>query len=434
MEKNIEKEVMLTYFDIKANSNKFYHIKLMSNNVVKAEYGRIKDSKSIRYEDKGQIGENGYKKLLNSKLKKGYQVADILLENVDSKISSSNKFDLLELAMSQIQTNNQKCKELVQRLVDKNIHNITTSTNISFNKSTGLFTTALGPVTQEGLNKAHNKLIEIEKYIKKYKIDSLNFETKEFLSLNEEYFLIIPTDIKNLREIKSYMLFTEERLKKQFDICETLVKTLELIKIDNSDKKNEKTIQEEVFKVKMELLEDKKEIKRINEMFEKSKNSQHGYSVNSLKIENIYSISLNDEEKVFRKDMKNIMELFHGTKVVNILSILKSGLLMPKETPGRTTGAMFGHGLYFSDQSTKSLNYCDGMYWNNSAKQDKIYLFIADIAMGNYQIPSGPTLSKPKAGYDSYFAKSSESGVRNNEMIIFNKNQIKLKYILEIKA
>jgi len=126
------------------------------------------------------------------------------------------------------------------------------------------------------------------------------------------------------------------------------------------------------------------------------------------------------------------MELWHGTKVANLLSIFKSGLLMPKDTPGQTTGAMFGNGLYFSDQSTKSLNYCDGMYWNNSTKQDKIYIFLADVAMGNYEIPKGYGSKKPKKGFDSFFAKKNTSGVRNNEMIVFNVNQIKLKYLLEI--
>lgn len=105
---------------------------------------------------------------------------------------------------------------------------------------------------------------------------------------------------------------------------------------------------------------------------------------------------------------------------------------MPKSTPGQTTGAMFGYGLYFSDQSTKSLNYCDGMLWNNSKKQDKVYMFLAEVAMGNFYIPKDSTRNNPPKGYDSYFAKGRESGVQNNEMIVFNTNQIKLKYILEI--
>jgi hypothetical protein len=60
-------------------------------------------------------------------------------------------------------------------------------------------------------------------------------------------------------------------------------------------------------------------------------------------------------------------------------------------------------------------------------------MFLAEVAMGNYQVPRGPTSKKPDKGYDSYYAKAGTSGVRNNEMIVFDTNQIKLKYILEIK-
>jgi poly [ADP-ribose] polymerase len=230
------------------------------------------------------------------------------------------------------------------------------------------------------------------------------------------------------------MLTDQKRIDEQFNICDTLEQTLSLMLVQKDTAGEEKPkIKEEVFKVKINLVDDKKVIKRINDNFNKSKNSSHGATVNNLSIENIYEVKLGREEENFRKDLSNVWELWHGTRVVNILSILKSGLLMPKETPGQTTGAMFSTGLYFSDQSTKSLNYCDGMFWNNSRKQDKIYMFVAEVAMGNYQVPKGPTSKRPDKGYDSYFAKANESGVRNNEMIVFDINQVRLRYILEIK-
>lgn len=423
----MKKETMLTFFNIKDNSNKFYHIKMDDSGIVTVEYGRVRESKGVRKENKGYLGESGFNKLMKSKTNKGYVESNIVLESNDS-----SKFNILELAMSQIKTSNSKCSTLVQRLVDKNIHNITSSTAISFNINTGSFTTALGIVSKSGIIKAKSKLFEIQKYISLNNISSSNHNVNEFMELNREYFLIVPTDIPNLRDTDKYILFDDIRIKAQLDICEALLQTFELMSNMNSDKDKQDNNEEQVFQVTMDLLEDKKEFKRIETLFNKSKNLNHGNTVNNLKIDNIYSISLNDENKVFRKDMSNIMELFHGTRVVNILSILKSGLLMPKDTPGKTTGAMFGNGLYFSDQSTKSLNYCDGMFWNNSVKQDKVYLLIADVAMGNYKVPTGPTSSKPKNGYDSYYAQAARSGVRNNEMIVFNKNQIKLKYIIEL--
>ncbi len=422
---NIIKEDMLIFVDSKNNNNKFYHMKLDTAGMVYIEYGRVGNSGQKTTKSGG---EREYKKVMNSKLAKGYVASEISLENKESTVKNPN---LLELAMSQIEHSDEKVKELIQRLVDKNIHNITSATKITFNKDSNLFTTPLGPVTNEGLKKAKDILSKIAKEISNNtKTDIL--DSNVFVSLNEDYFKIIPTIIANLRDKSRYMLTSQERLNNQFNICETLEQTIELMKVKpQTDSKEE--VKEEVFKVKIKLVEDKSVIKKINDKFESTKNSQHGGSVTSLKIENIYELELGTEKEDLRTDLGNVWELWHGTRVVNLLSILKSGLLMPKETPGQTTGAMFSTGLYFSDQSTKSLNYCDGMYWNNSSKQDKVYMFMAEVAMGNFQVPKGPTSKKPDKGYDSYFAKANVSGVRNNEMIIFDKKQVRLKYLLEIK-
>ncbi len=426
---SIIKEDMLIFVDSGNNNNKFYHMKLNADNSIDIEYGRVGNAGQ---KTRKTGGEHEYQKVMREKTKKGYEISNISLEN--SK--TTQNVDLLDLAMSQIEHSDQKVKDLINRLVAKNIHNITTSTKISFNKDSNLFMTPLGPVTSTGILKAKLILGDIAKIIekaKKSKSDPLNDNT--FTHLNEDYFKIIPTKISNLRIKSAYMLITQDKIDEQFNICDTLEQTLQLMitqkDINKDDSKDTK--KEEVFKVKINLVEDKKIIKKINEKFNDSKNSSHGRTVNNLTIENIYEVSLGKEAENFRSDLSNIMELWHGTKVVNLLSILKSGLLMPKETPGKTTGAMFSTGLYFSDQSTKSLNYCDGMLWNNSSKQDKVYMFLAEVAMGNYQVPRGPTSKKPDKGYDSYFAQAGKSGVMNNEMIVFDTNQIKLKYILEIK-
>lgn len=414
------KEEMLIFVDSTHNNNKFYHMSLHSNGTIDIVYGRVGTS-GQKTQKRG--GEREYEKIKRSKLAKGYEVSNISLENS----SSTQKINLLDLAMSQIIHSDEKVKSLISRLVEKNIHNITSSTTISFNKDSNLFMTPLGPVTSFGIVKAKGLLEEISKLVVKLKNPT---DDKKFISLNEDYFKIVPTKISNLRDKDSYMLISQDRIDRQFSICDTLEQTLQLMVNIEPEKETPK---EEVFKVEIKVVEDKKTIKRIQSKFEESKNQSHGRSVNGLTIENIYEIKLGQEEENFRGDIGNVWELWHGTKVVNILSILKSGLLMPKETPGQTTGAMFGYGLYFSDQSTKSLNYCDGMFWNNSAKQDKVYMFLAEVAMGNYMIPKTSTSKKPEKGFHSYFAKANSSGVRNNEMIVFDVNQVKLKYLLELK-
>ena len=53
----------------------------------------------------------------------------------------------------------------------------------------------------------------------------------------------------------------------------------------------------------------------------------------------------------------NVQELWHGTRAGNLLSILRAGFTIPPANAPHVTGRMFGNGVYFSDQSTKSLNY-----------------------------------------------------------------------------
>jgi hypothetical protein len=59
------------------------------------------------------------------------------------------------------------------------------------------------------------------------------------------------------------------------------------------------------------------------------------------------------------KGVPNHLLLWHGTSNANILSILKQGLrIAPPEAPA--SGLMFGKGVYFADNFSKSLGYCGG--------------------------------------------------------------------------
>lgn len=422
---------LLIFVDSTDNHNKFYLIQLEGDSVL-VEYGRVGTSSQKKTYSGGQ---KTFDKKIKEKLKKGYVESSINLEAIEVSVNSNG--NLMDIAMAQIKTDLEG-KELIKKLVAQNIHNITSNSKISYDIKTGYFKTDLGIITQEGVDKAIGLLDEIKRIMEVFQYsvftDDGNSTRKSFIKLNEEYFTIIPTKIKNLREFNN-LLVNDEKIDAQRDICNALLDSIKIIeaekqKINESDKP--KVVQETIFDTSVTKLTDTEEFNRLVEYFEKSKNKNH--NLDSYKIYNIYNLSIGRESEGYRKDLPNQMELFHGTKVANLLSILKSGLLMPKYSPGKTTGYMFGQGLYFASQSSKSLNYCDGMYWNNSAKQDRIYMFIADIAMGNYQIPSSSRSKMPDAGYDSYWAQPGKSGIMNDEMIVFNNNQIRLKYILEIGA
>jgi poly [ADP-ribose] polymerase len=91
---------------------------------------------------------------------------------------------------------------------------------------------------------------------------------------------------------------------------------------------------------------------------------------------------------------------------------------------------MFGNGLYFSDQSTKSLNYAYG-YWGGGSRDNNCLMFLVDVRMGKYYVPRSYNEHFPKAGHDSTFAKANKSGVYNNEMIVYTLPQANLTHLIE---
>jgi poly [ADP-ribose] polymerase len=127
------------------------------------------------------------------------------------------------------------------------------------------------------------------------------------------------------------------------------------------------------------------------------------------------------------------MRLWHGTKSSNCLSILKAGMMIPPASSSHVCGRAYGNGLYFSDQSTKSIRYATGA-WTGGGRTDRKFMFLVDVAMGKMHTPTSvaPGSSyKPPQGHDSCFARAGVSGVQNNEMIVFSLTQANPVFLCE---
>ena len=81
-----------------------------------------------------------------------------------------------------------------------------------------------------------------------------------------------------------------------------------------------------------------------------------------IAVESIFAVSLKadkDKEAWCRDnlhDLDNKWLLWHGTKTVNLLGILKDGLLV--DAPyAEITGRAYGSGIYLADTFGKSINY-----------------------------------------------------------------------------
>ena len=143
---------------------------------------------------------------------------------------------------------------------------------------------------------------------------------------------------------------------------------------------------------------------------------------------------------VSKKSNQRTEMFWHGSRNENWWSIVNKGLMI-RPTNAITTGAMFGHGVYFADKAQKSIGYTSlrGSYWARGSGSNGI-LSLYNVHLGNslevhnhsssYYDMSERKL-RGKGNYDSLSARAGRS-LMNNEYIVYNENQTTISYIVEI--
>lgn len=180
------------------------------------------------------------------------------------------------------------------------------------------------------------------------------------------------------------------------------------------------------------------------------------HSQYSMQLLDIFSC---DKDEGEASTVGNKMLLWHGSRLTNWVGILAKGLrIAPPEAP--VTGYMFGKGVYFADCSSKSANYCFPTKTKNVG-----LLLLCEVALGKSRellasdyyankLPKGmhsvkgcgknhpnPASKITKDGVNIPTGNLVDSGVNNpsgytlqyNEYIVYNTNQIKMKYLFKVK-
>lgn len=127
--------------------------------------------------------------------------------------------------------------------------------------------------------------------------------------------------------------------------------------------------------------------------------------------------------------------LFHGTRSVNVGSILNTTL----RVPNLNAYGMFGPGIYWADDWKKSAGYCsmNGAYWSRGKgglSNRHAFMFIGDVVLGNMWVAPRSTRKKHGPEYHSTFGKMNKSGVMNNEFIVFTNKALYLRYLVEFNT
>lgn len=290
---------------------------------------------------------------------------------------------------------------------------------MKFNKITGLFSTPLGIVTVENVTTAEQLLLKI-----KSSIDTKNIDIKKYV---EQYLMLIPQKVG--QKVDLNLFNTEEKISYQQDILESLKSSLDL-SFSNMSQNIDQI--KNPFNVNISPILETDIINNIKSMFINYKDQNHPSAKLKFSQAFHFNIKSMEDNAVFHKN--NGQMLWHGTRVGNILSIMKNGMKIIKSNTNIITGRMFGDGLYFSDISTKALNYSLGT-WNGVGlgNKNKYYAIICSVYMGKmFTLKDESNVSKyPVSNYDSTFAPKGIKNLRNNEMIVYNENQVIPMYLVE---
>jgi poly [ADP-ribose] polymerase 2/3/4 len=428
--------------DVNKNNNKFWYAELHDNGDVITRWGRVGDvgqsktfpgagasflDKKCREKESARNDEIPYRKLNVIETKGVTTTGSPTVKVADSRLA--------EVAKKQIKTNNPLVSRLIEYFAKVNAFQIMSATEgkITYNDTTGLFSTPLGIVTQSNIDEANDLLVKIGDMIARGQYDA------SMADITNSYCMLIPQNLGHKRlDVKDFWR-DMSKVQYQKNILDSLQASLTTATSATAPAKTSKkdiVAEEKVFDCQIHLVEDGKEIDRVKRLYNKTRNSVH-VSYN-LDVKTIYTVDINTVREAFEKDganMSNIWELYHGTKASSALSIIRTGLKMPSPSSTNVTGKMFSgrpgkEGLYFSDQSTKSLNYATN-YWTRGGDSSRTFMFLAKVAMGNHFTPSGPRNDLPRPGYDSTFAKGNISGVGHNEMIVYRESQVNLTHLIE---
>lgn len=388
-----------------ANNNKFYILEEKSG-VIHIEYGRV-DSTSTKLTKPLSQWNSIYKE----KIKKGYKdVTDLVTEKVTDVEETDDTEVLSKLDEAKVNA----FLDLMQKYTDGLVKNTYSVTYKS--------------VTVEQVKKAQAILDEFDKLDKK----------NEKL-VNEkliELYTVIPRKMGKVQYHLLPSLDLDKALEKEQDNIDAMSAKVQMYDQEKTNAKKNKTKKE---KPKQTLLD----VLGLSNMTEIKSNSEIQYLIDQVggrtKVEAIFALSKPEEDKVFgswidKQGNKSTRTLIHGTRCSSVLSILKQGLKIRPSGNFQFSGKAFGNGCYFSEVVQKSLGY-------TGYDNDKI-LLVYEVHTGNpfvydgwYRGNSFPLEFNElkKRGFDSTYVKAG-NGMLNSEIIAYNENQFRIKYILWLKS
>lgn len=420
----IMKRASLNYFDPKENKNKFYIIELQDlkdgNYCVCGTYGRVGANGQKFTKDFSNLmtAEKEYSSKLRSKKNKGYVEVTLATH---SKGSSANKTTVDANYVDNVKVVSTLEPE-VTRLVSRLYEEANKAISVSLSGEVGSSNSdPLGNLSKESIETGRRILNDLGRAINNNDDDSIEY-------YSTQYYKFIPRQMpSNLRVDRSWLLNTQDKLSRELDVLNLYEDSLRMLPAmlnNNVDSKYN------ALNCDISYVTDAKVLDYIRDKVEKSVASNHNYK---LRVKNVYTVNLKNEPE-FDSSCGNVKHLFHGSRSCNLVGILSSHLKMPNSLPNvQKTGAMFGPGIYFANNSSKSYNYSSGSWGNTRNKYTTAYLFVTEVALGNVKkVDDATYFRQAPSGYDSVMGCKGRN-LYNDEFIVYRENQVRIKYLVEVE-
>ncbi len=417
------------------NNNKVWQYTLYGDGSALTEWGRVGNNLQSKITTEAKaLKKWGEKTNPNNKPDKRYTEVKAVDTGGSVSVSSTSvrNAELKSVAQKQIKSKNPNVAKLVDFLVKVNAHSIMKQSGgkIIYDADSATFKTPLGVIAPDQVAEARDLLVEISDFV-----GDNDFDNRDFAKTLNLYLRLIPHDV-GMSKITPELVFPNTQTviaeNDLLDGLETSFTNVTTAKPKKKTAKKKKADTPQIFDVQMEVVTDSKIVSHVKHLYQSTRKSMH--QSNNLSVQTVYEIQIKNMKVAFDKygaTLKDIRQLWHGTKASNLLSIMRKGLVIPSSSSGHVTGRMYGDGAYFSCISTKALNYATNFWSGGGGATDRTFMFLADVAMGKYHIAGGGWGSYPVSGTDSTWAKGGQSGVINDEMIVYRLDQCNLIYLVE---
>jgi predicted DNA-binding WGR domain protein len=477
--KDVIKRYTLNFTDIVNNNNKYYNLEIQEATdgkfYIYTQYGRVGGTAAKEYRACSSRfdAESEAEKIIKSKTKKGYVEVKLVQAAVGSDLGKS-KIETSQVSVEDLKKIGVKVEETPETSkLHPQVADLirtwfgVTAEFVEMNLDTKKC--PLGQLSADSIIKGRDILEEARKII------HASNDVAELNRLTNLYYSNIPHNFGYTRINADVLrLDNDSKIDKAFDILDVFSNAKDVEKVIS--KKSPVDSQYATLHADLEFVDPTSATwKWLDAMLHKTRAGNHHF-LGNLKAHKIFKVTRHNEEKLFletaeeiakecgksnpsqvyaqlvkeRPDVPkelrdvyakaNILPGWHGTRRANMIGITTKGLLI-RPSGVVHAGSMYGDGIYWATQSTKSINYCDvrGSYWAQGTNKTA-YLFLADVAYGNYKLASGSYFynrSNIKPCH-SVFAQGGKSSVINDEIITYvpsgKGQQHCIRYIIEFET